>query len=105
MLTRVDLRASASALHRALKDSDLVAQGEISNWSAARLRNEAASAAMSAVNRCPNGNRTMSDKLQFINLIGICGEHSERRKRNRDSRIDPDRRHVAVLSRLLHSVG
>src|SRR5215831_13721556 len=47
-----------------------------SNWSAARLRNEAASEAMSAVNKCPNGNRRMSDKLQFINLIGIYGKHS-----------------------------
>ena len=48
----------------------------ISSWSAARLRNEAASEAMSAVNMCPNGNRNMSDKLQFINLIGIYGKHN-----------------------------
>jgi hypothetical protein len=25
---------------------------------------------MSAMKKCPSGNRTMSDKLQFINLIG-----------------------------------
>jgi len=26
---------------------------------------------MSTVNMCPNGNRTMSDNYQFINVIGI----------------------------------
>src|SRR3954463_2350062 len=48
----------------------------ISSWRATRLRNEAASAAMSAVIRWPSGNRRISDKLQFINLIGIYGKHN-----------------------------
>ena len=50
-------------------------RARISNWRAAWLRNDAASETMSAVNKCPSGNRRMSDKLQFINLIGIYGRH------------------------------
>ena len=47
----------------------------ISSWSAARLRNEAESEVISAVNKCPNGNRIISDNPHFINMIGICGNH------------------------------
>ncbi len=54
-------------------------RARISNWRAVRLRNDAASEAMSAANKCPRGNRRMSDKLQFINLIGICGKDLEER--------------------------
>jgi hypothetical protein len=53
-----------------------MAQSENSSWSAARLRNEAENAVMSAVNKCPNGNRTMSDNSQLINLIGIYKNNS-----------------------------
>ena len=56
-------------------------RGRISNWRASRLRNDAASETMSAVNKCPSGNRRMSDKLQFINLIGIYGRHRQRNPR------------------------
>ena len=48
----------------------------ISNWSAARLRNEAASEANRAVNTCPKGNRTMSDNSQFISAIGVYENHN-----------------------------
>jgi hypothetical protein len=43
----------------------------ISNWSAARLRNDAESEVMSAASTGPKGNRTMCDKSQFISQIGI----------------------------------
>ena len=43
----------------------------ISNWSAARLRKEADSEAIRAVNMCPKGNRTMSDNSQSISAIGV----------------------------------
>jgi len=59
-------RRQLRPLHRTLQDS---------NWRASRLRNDGASETMSAVNKCPSGNRRMSDKLQFINLIGIYGRH------------------------------
>jgi hypothetical protein len=43
----------------------------ISNWSAARHRNDAISDAIRAVNMWPKGNRTMSDKSHFTNVIGF----------------------------------
>jgi hypothetical protein len=51
----------------------------ISNWSAARLRNEAASEAIRAVNICPKGNRTMSDNSQSISAIGVYENHRRAR--------------------------
>ena len=47
----------------------------ISNWSAERLRNEAASEAIRAVNMCPKGDRTMSDNSQSISAIGVYEKH------------------------------
>jgi hypothetical protein len=38
---------------------------------AVRLRSETDTDAIRAVNMCPNGNRTMSDNYQLINVIGI----------------------------------
>lgn len=43
----------------------------ISNWTAARLRNEAASEAIRAVNMCPRGNRTMSDNFRSIRAFRV----------------------------------
>jgi hypothetical protein len=41
---------------------------------AARLRNEVATEAMSAVNKCPNANPRMNDNnFQFINLMEFAG--------------------------------
>jgi hypothetical protein len=53
-------------------------KARISNWSAARLRKEAESEAISAVNMCPNGNRTMSDNSQLINAIEVYESHKPR---------------------------
>jgi hypothetical protein len=47
----------------------------ISNWSPARLRKEADTEAIRAVN-VPEGNRTMSDNAQSISAIGVYGNHS-----------------------------
>jgi hypothetical protein len=52
----------------------------ISNWSAARLRNEAASEAIRAVIICPRGYPTMSDNSQSINAVGVCENHNRDRK-------------------------
>ena len=43
----------------------------ISKWSEARFRNAADSDAIKAINICPNGKRTMSDKSYFLNAIGF----------------------------------
>jgi hypothetical protein len=59
-----------------LKNADLMAQSEKSNWSAARLRNEAPNAAKKAVNKYPKGNPTMSGNSHCINAIGIYESHS-----------------------------
>src|SRR5262249_34967738 len=48
----------------------------ISNWSAARHRNDANSDATRAVNMWPKGNRTMSDKSHFTNVIGVYENHN-----------------------------
>lgn len=66
---------SFGRFYRALQDSDLMTSARISNWRAARLRNDAASETISGLNKRLSGNRRMSDKLQFINLIGIYGRH------------------------------
>jgi hypothetical protein len=50
----------------------------ISNWSAARLRKEADSEAIRAVNMCPKGNRTMSENSQSVSAIGVYENHSHR---------------------------
>jgi hypothetical protein len=50
----------------------------ISNWSAARLRNDAESEVMSAASTGPKGNLTMCDKSQFISQIGIYEMHNLR---------------------------
>jgi hypothetical protein len=55
----------------------------ITNWGAARLRNEAASEAIRAVNMCPRGNRTMSDNSQSISAIGVYENHRSHRRPRR----------------------
>src|SRR5262245_54494452 len=57
-------------LHRALQDSDLVAQRKNLELERRTAPKRGGKCGMSAVNKCPNGNRRMSDKLQF-NLLGI----------------------------------
>jgi hypothetical protein len=49
----------------------------ISSWNAARVRKEADSEEISAVNMCAKGNRTMSDNSQSISAIGVCENHSQ----------------------------
>ncbi len=48
----------------------------ISKRSAARLRKEADSEAIRAVNMCPKGNRTMSENSQSVSAIGVYENHS-----------------------------
>jgi hypothetical protein len=63
------------ALDRALEDADLMTQREDLELKAARVRNEAPRKAKTAVRTGPKRKRLMSDNSQFINLIGVCGNH------------------------------
>jgi hypothetical protein len=62
-------------LHGALKDSELVAQRENLELERSTAAKRGAIEAISAVNKCPNGNRIISDNSQSINMIGIFGNH------------------------------
>jgi hypothetical protein len=59
-----------------LKDTDFVAQRENLQLERSSAPKRGGNEEMSAVNECPNGNRTMSGNPQFINLIGIHEMHT-----------------------------